>query len=213
MSAARAESAPARAPVAGALFVVAAPSGAGKSSLVDALLKREPHLKLSISYTTRPPRPGEGNGREYHFVDRATFDAMRTRGAFLECAEVYGNFYGTSKEWIDAARAVGDDVILEIDWQGARQVHALIPDAIRIFIQPPSIAALRDRLEKRAKDSADIIERRLAAAREDLSHAGEFDYVIINDNFDQALSDLQSIIKAARLRTARQLATWPAHSQ
>ena len=189
----------------GCLYVIVAPSGAGKSSLVGALLEREPDVGVSISYTTRPPRPGEVSGREYFFVDVDEFKAMAARGEFLEHAEVYGNFYGTSKHWIEKTRATGSDVLLEIDWQGARSVKALFPDMSFIYILPPSIEVLRKRLVKRGKDSKEVIERRLAEAREDLKHAHEADYVIINEDFSVALLDLQSVVRALRVTAARQL--------
>ena len=189
----------------GCLYVIVAPSGAGKSSLVGALLEREPDVGVSISYTTRPPRPGEVSGREYFFVDVDEFTAMAARGEFLEHAEVYGNFYGTSKHWIEKTRATGSDVLLEIDWQGARSVKALFPDMSFIYILPPSIEVLRKRLVKRGKDSKEVIERRLAEAREDLKHVHEADYVIINEDFSVALLDLQSVVRALRVTAARQL--------
>ena len=189
----------------GCLYVIVAPSGAGKSSLVNALLEREPDVGLSISYTTRAPRPGEMPGREYFFVDIAEFKAMAARDEFLEHAEVYGNWYGTSKHWIEKTRATGSDVLLEIDWQGARSVKALFPDMTFIYILPPSIEVLRQRLVKRGKDSKEVIERRLAEAREDLKHVHEADYVIINEDFSVALLDLQSVVRALRLTAARQL--------
>ena len=184
----------------GNLFIVSAPSGAGKSSLVKALLARDPHIHLSISHTTRAPRPGEVNGREYHFVDRETFAALQSRGAFLESAEVYGNFYGTSQARIEAQRAAGSDILLEIDWQGAARIRSLIPEAIGIFILPPSLAALKSRLEGRGQDSAEIITGRLAAARDDIAHAHAFDYVLINDVFETALEDLLAVCRGQRLR-------------
>jgi guanylate kinase len=189
----------------GCLYVVVAPSGAGKSTLVNALLEREPDIGLSISYTTRPPRPGEVPGREYFFVSPAEFQAMVARGDFLEHAEVYGNWYGTSRRWIEKTRASGSDVVLEIDWQGARAVKALFPDMTFIYILPPSIEVLRQRLVKRGKDAKEVIERRLAEAREDLNHVHEADYVIINEDFSIALLDLQSVVRALRLTAARQL--------
>jgi guanylate kinase len=189
----------------GNLFIVCAPSGAGKTSLVNALLEREPDIELSVSYTTRPPRNGELDGREYRFVSREAFLAMASRGEFLESAEVHGNFYGTSQAWINARRAEGKDILLEIDWQGAAQVRRLIPDAVGIFILPPSPEALRKRLEGRGQDSPEVIERRLAAAREEVAHVEEFDYVIINQNFDVAVADLVGIVRAQRLRLAVQL--------
>jgi len=190
----------------GNLFIICAPSGAGKTSLVNALLEREPDLELSVSFTTRAPRPGEADGREYHFVSRESFLTMAGRGEFLESAEVHDNLYGTSQGWIAMRRREGKDILLEIDWQGAIQVRNLIPDALGIFILPPSPDALRKRLVARGQDSADVIERRLAAAREEIAHVSEFDYVIINQNFDVAVSDLVSIVRAQRLRVTAQLA-------
>ena len=189
----------------GNLFIICAPSGAGKTSLVNALLEREPDIELSISYTTRAPRSGEEDGRNYHFVTRDAFLEMAGRGEFLEHAQVHGNFYGTSRSWIDARRAEGKDILLEIDWQGAAQVRTQMPGAIGIFILPPSPEALRRRLEGRGQDSAEVIERRLAAARGEVAHVGEFDYVIINRTFDVAVTDLVSIVRAQRLRLAAQL--------
>jgi guanylate kinase len=189
----------------GNLFIVCAPSGAGKTSLVNALLEREPDIELSVSYTTRVPRQGEENGREYHFVDRATFEAMAQRGDFLESAQVHGNLYATSQAWITERMAVGRDILLEIDWQGALQVRKLIPAAIGVFILPPSLDALRRRLTARGQDSSEVIERRLANAREEISHLAEFDYVIINRVFEVAVVDLVSIVRAQRLRLAAQL--------
>ena len=196
-------------PVSGCLYVIVAPSGAGKSSLVNALLEREPDIGLSISYTTRPPRPGEESGREYFFVTREEFMAMIARGEFLEHAEVYGNLYGTSRLWIEKTRAEGSDVLLEIDWQGARAVKKLFRDMTYIYIRPPSIEVLRERLVKRGKDSKEVIAQRLAAAREDLKHVQEADYVIINEDFSVALTDLQSVVRALRLTAARQLRLHP----
>jgi guanylate kinase len=190
----------------GNLFIVCAPSGAGKTSLVAELLKRESRVRLSVSFTTRAPRPGEVNGRDYHFVDRARFQSMVDQGQFLESAEVHGNYYGTSQTWIAEQRAAGHDILLEIDWQGAQQVRRLIPDAIGVFIMPPSMAALRARLEKRQQDSAEVIERRLRAARGEIDHVSEFDYAIINDTFDIAVVDLVSVVRATRLRLTTQLA-------
>jgi len=191
----------------GRLFVVTAPSGAGKTTLVNAVLAEDPRLKLSISYTTRPPRPGETNGREYHFVDEAAFLTMRARGEFLESAEVHGNRYGTSKRVITEALARGEDLVLEIDWQGARQMHKLYPDSVSIFILPPSIEELERRLRARGQDSDAVIRRRLANAREELTHSGEFKYAIINNDFDKARRELVQIIRAERAqpptRTAR----------
>lgn len=184
----------------GQLFIVSAPSGAGKSSLVKAWLEQDPAIGLSISHTTRPPRPGEVNGVNYHFVDRDTFMAMLGRGEFLESAEIYGNFYGTSQPWIEARMAEGRDILLEIDWQGAAQVRKLMPQAESIFILPPSIAELRRRLEGRGTDSAEVIEKRMAMAREEISHALVADYLVVNDVFETALADLMAIARARRLR-------------
>jgi guanylate kinase len=188
----------------GILFVVAAPSGAGKTSLVKALLKNDPAIRLSVSYTTRPPRPGEVNGVDYHFVSIESFQQMAARGEFLESAEVYGNYYGTSQAWIAGEIAAGHDILLEIDWQGAAQVKQLFPAAVTLFILPPSIEALRDRLSNRAQDSQEIMDRRIAAARDDISHATEFEYIIVNDDFDQALLDLMAVARASRLVTSHQ---------
>ena len=195
----------------GQLFIVAAPSGTGKTSLVKALLPADPALCLSISYTTRAPRPAEQEGRDYHFVARTTFDQMLGRGEFLESAEVHGNWYATSETWVRNRLAAGASVILEIDWQGAAQVRRRIPEAIGIFIMPPPppLATLAQRLRSRGQDSDAVIDRRLAAARAEIAHAGEFDYVIINDLFEDALSDMRAVIRAARLRTAAQFAAHP----
>jgi len=188
----------------GCLFVVAAPSGGGKSSMVNALLEREPGIRLSVSYTTRPPRPGESEGNHYHFVDVATFTALKDRGEFLEHAFVHGNWYDTSATWLRAQVAAGQDVLLEIDWQGAAQVRRLIPDSVHIFILPPSIDVLKERLTKRAQDPPEIIAQRLVAAREEMRHCGEFDYVIMNQDFARAVDDLSVIVRAARLTAPRQ---------
>jgi guanylate kinase len=187
----------------GLLFVITAPSGAGKSSLIHAMLKEDPRLKLSVSYTTRAPRPGEKNGREYHFVDEAAFLAMLERGEFLESAQVHGNRYGTSHAVIREALARGEDLVLEIDWQGAQQVRRLQPKCTGVFILPPSVAELERRMRTRGQDSEAVIRRRLAGAEEEMSHAPEFDYVIINKDFDEAKRDLQAIIRVERLRKAR----------
>lgn len=184
---------------AGRLFLVTAPSGAGKSSLVSDLLRADPTVHLSISHTTRSPRPGEVDGREYHFVTVETFEAMKEDNAFLEWAYVHGNYYGTSKKWIESELAVGHDVLLEIDWQGALQVKRLFPDVVGIFILPPSVEALRERLNKRATDAPEVIARRLAGAGAEMVHAGQFDYVIINDDFERAKDDLIAIVRASRL--------------
>ena len=191
-------------PASGCLFVVAAPSGGGKSSMVNALLEREPGIRLSVSYTTRPPRPGEKEGVHYHFVDAPTFRALEEKGEFLESAHVHGNWYATSATWLRAQVTAGQDVLLEIDWQGAQQVRVLIPDSVQIFILPPSWKALRERLEKRAQDSPEAITRRLEAAREEMRHCGDFDYVIMNQDFARAVDDLSVIVRAARLTAPRQ---------
>jgi len=188
----------------GNLFVIVAPSGAGKTSLVTALLKREPNIHLSISYTTRAPREGEAQGREYHFVERAAFERMIGERDFLEHANVYGNYYGTSRRWIENELAGDHDVLLEIDWQGAAQVRRLFPHVVGIFILPPSFDELRRRLEGRGKDAPEAIERRMASAREEISHVLEFEYIIINERFDSALDDLIAIVRAARLSRAQQ---------
>lgn len=190
----------------GNLFIVTAPSGAGKTSMVRALLAADRQVRLSISYTTRPMRPGEMGGVDYHFVTEERFLQMLEDGDFLESAEVHGARYGTSQSWVDAALQSGQDLLLEIDWQGAAQVRSLYPNAIGIFILPPSMEALEQRLRKRAQDAEQVIARRLAAAREEVNHVGEFDYVIINDQFDVAIHDLLSIVRSERLRGARQLA-------
>jgi guanylate kinase len=193
----------------GSLLIVSAPSGAGKTTLVRGLLERDAQIQLSISHTTRAPRPGERHGKEYHFIDVATFTAMRERGDFLEWAEVHGNFYGTSKAWIAQQMASGRDIILEIDWQGARQVRTLFPEAVGIFILPPSLDVLATRLNNRAQDSAEVIARRLAAAQDEMRHVDEFDYVIINNELHQALESLVSVVTATRLRFANQRARFP----
>lgn len=193
----------------GLLFVVTAPSGAGKSSLIQGLLASDRAVALSVSYTTRAPRPGETDGREYHFVDAGRFTAMLERGEFLESAEVHGHRYGTSQNSIEQTRASGRDLVLEIDWQGAEQVRRLHPDAIGIFILPPSMAELERRLRARAQDSEPVIQRRLHNAAEEMTHAVEFKYAIINKDFDEALQDLKAIVRAERMLTARQLARHP----
>ena len=189
----------------GNVFIVSAPSGAGKTSLVRALLGADPQVKLSVSYTTRAPRPGEVDGQDYHFVDLNAFMVLLNRGDFLESAEVYGNHYGTSQRWIETQLALGLDILLEIDWQGAAQVRKLMPQAISIFVMPPSINTLKARLTGRGQDSDAVIAKRVAAAREDMAHFSEFDYVIINDDFAVAAADLQAIVKASRLLLAKQM--------
>jgi len=183
----------------GNLFIVSAPSGAGKSSLVKALLERDPAIRLSISYTTRAPRPGEVDGEHYHFVSQEGFQERLGNGEFLESAEVYGNYYGTSQPWIEAERGAGRDILLEIDWQGAAQVRRLVPDVVSVFILPPSIEELRRRLQGRNSDGEAVIARRMAAAREDISHCLAFDYLVVNDRFDDAVDDLVAIVRAQRL--------------
>ena len=185
----------------GRLFVITAPSGAGKTSLIEALMRADPSLKISVSYTTRAPRPGETNGVDYHFVDDATFLAMRGRDEFLESAEVHGHRYGTSKKVLLDAVSRGEDLILEIDWQGARQVRKLYPDCIGIFILPPSVDELERRMRNRAQDSEAVIRRRLESAREELTRAGEFKYAIINKDFDTAKRELAEVIRAERAKS------------
>ena len=195
---------------AGSLFVVTAPSGAGKTSLLRALLADAPLMQLSVSFTTRAPRPGEVDGRDYFFVDAAGFERRREAGEFLEWAEVHGNLYATSRAWIEDRIAAGVDIVLEIDWQGAVQVQRLFPDAIGVFIVPPSIGVLRERLTQRGQDTAEVIERRVAAAEAELKQAHRFQYVIINQDFASALADLRTIVDAARLRFTKQQARHPA---
>jgi guanylate kinase len=190
------------------MFVVAAPSGAGKSSLVNALLKQDGSIRLSVSFTTRAPRPGETPGREYHFVSREEFAARKAGGEFLESAEVHGNWYGTSLPWIEQQLADGRDVLLEIDWQGAQQVRRHFPRAVGVFILPPSMEALKARLDQRGQDQPDVIEQRLNAARGEMAHASDFDYVIVNERFEQALSELAAVVTATRLRSAHQMARY-----
>lgn len=192
-------------PTSGSLFMVVAPSGAGKSTLVNSLLEQEPAIKLSISYTTRPPRPNDQNGREYFFTSVEDFTARKQREEFLEWAEVHGNFYGTSRIQIAEQMASGIDVLLEIDWQGAQQVRKQFPQAVGIFILPPSIEALEERLKKRGQDDHHVITRRLLAAGGEMAHASEFEYVIINQEFTVALSELRAIVTATRCRFAQQV--------
>ncbi len=189
----------------GNLFIVSAPSGAGKTSLVNALLKSNTHIALSVSYTTRAPRVGEINGTDYHFVSREQFLEMAQKGDFLESAEVYGNLYGTSQSWIEQELASGRDILLEIDWQGAEQVRRLMPHAISIFILPPSLSVLETRLQGRGQDSPEVIARRMQAAQDDISHVAEFDYVIINDKLDEALKQLDAVVIASGLHRDSQL--------
>lgn len=188
----------------GTLFIVAAPSGAGKTSLVRALLERDPAMALSVSYTSRPPRPGEIDGVHYHFVDRAEFLRMAAQGDFFEYAEVHGDLKGTARRAVEPLLAEDRDVLLEIDWQGARLVRAKQNDCKSVFILPPSRPELERRLRSRAQDSEAVIQRRLADSRADIAHAEEFDYIIVNDDFEAALADLQAIVRAQRLRTSLQ---------
>ena len=193
----------------GSLFVIIAPSGAGKSSLVAELLKADDNILLSISHTTRSPRVGEADGVAYHFTTADEFLAKRDAGGFIEWAEVHGNYYGTSKDWIMSALTSGKDVLLEIDWQGAQQVRAHFPEMVGIFILPPSMEELSRRLHKRGTDSEEVIAKRLAAAKNEMAHADECEYVIINHQFSTALLQLQQVVCAARLRFASQKARYP----
>jgi guanylate kinase len=196
--------APATIETPGNLFVVAAPSGAGKSSLVKALLELDSHLAVSVSHTTRSPRGQEQDGREYWFIDEATFRAMIARGDFFEWAEVHGNLYGTSRTAIEARLMAGEDMVLEIDWQGALQIKKLFAHAVLIFILPPSWDELRQRLQRRGEDAPQVIEQRMANARIEVSHARDFDYVIINALFETALFDLKTVVHSQRLKFAAQ---------
>jgi len=184
----------------GILFIISAPSGAGKTSLVAELLNNMSNIKASISHTTRDRRPGEVDAVNYHFTSREQFVEMIEQGAFLEHAEVFGNFYGTSQQWVADTLAGGEDVILEIDWQGAAQVRKLFPASTSIFILPPSKQALRERLHKRAQDDAEVIEKRVAAATEEMSHYVEADFLVVNDDFDTALQEMISIVRAQHCR-------------
>jgi guanylate kinase len=183
----------------GQLYVISAPSGAGKTSLVKALLENTPNLEVSVSHTTRDIRPGETDGINYHFVDQSEFESIRDANGFFEWAQVFGNFYGTSSQTVQERLADGIDVILEIDWQGARQIKALVNTAISIFVLPPSTAALRSRLTDRGQDNDEIIEGRMQAARDEMAHYREADFIVLNDDFETALHDLQSIVRARRL--------------
>ncbi len=187
----------------GLLFVVSAPSGAGKTSLLKALVPSDPQLSLSVSHTTRPMRPGEEDGVHYYFVDVEQFQALAGQGGFLEQAQVFDNYYGTAEEVVQSQLSAGQDLVLEIDWQGGRQVRKRFPDAISIFIAPPSIEALEQRLGGRGQDDASVIQRRMHDAVEELSHYPEYDYLVMNDDFELALSELESIVKAERLRMNR----------
>jgi guanylate kinase len=191
-------------PCPGDLFVISAPSGAGKTSLVRQLLAEEVSAAVSVSHTTRPPRPGEINGQHYHFVDRATFQALALSGAFLESAEVFGNYYGTSFSAVERLLWAGRRVILEIDWQGAQQVAKRFQEVCRIFIVPPSLAVLEERLQGRGQDSAEVIQARMAKACAEISHYQEFDYIVVNDDFSSAVQDLKAIFRAEGLRRHRQ---------
>lgn len=193
----------------GTLFIIAAPSGAGKTTLVGRLLAKDSSILHSVSYTTRDPRPGEVDGREYHFIDEVTFVAMRERGEFVEWAAVHANFYGTSRVWLEEHMAAGTDVVLEIDWQGAQQVRQQFPAAVGVFILPPSLAELERRLHGRAADSPAVIARRLAAALDEMKHVAEFDFVIINQELDVALGELVAVVCASRLRVPCQRARHP----
>ena len=188
----------------GTLYVISAPSGAGKTSLVAGMLRNDHKLGVSVSHTTRSMREGEQNGVSYHFVSREEFEAMIAEGDFLEHADVFGNYYGTSQVWVREALTRGQDVILEIDWQGASQVRRLIPECVGIFIVPPSPEVLRERLVGRGTDSPEAVERRLAEAREECRHAVEFDFLVVNDDFDIALADLLAIVRDQRLRMEAQ---------
>jgi len=188
----------------GNLFVISAPSGAGKTSLVKALVDSLSGIRVSISHTTRPMRPGEVNGVNYHFVTRENFIEQVERSEFLEHAEVFGNLYGTSQRWVEDQLAQGGDIILEIDWQGAQQIRRLMPSVISIFILPPSREILIQRLRNRGQDSEDIIARRTAEAIHEMTHYSESDYLIVNDQFQQALTELQAIVHSQRLRQLRQ---------
>ena len=194
----------------GSMLMIVAPSGAGKSSLVNALLKEDLALQLSLSTTTRAPRPGEVDGKDYRFITREEFIAERDQGNFLEQAEVHGNFYGTSKTWIEFQMNAGRDVMLEIDWQGAQQIRQIIPEVQWIFIFPPSFEALEERLRKRGQDDEATIQKRLAAAHLELQHAHEADFIVINDDFEQALMDLRHVVAASRLRSGPMMTRNPA---
>jgi len=194
-----------KSPVSGCLFIISAPSGTGKTSLVRALLDLDVSLCLSISHTTRPPRLGEIDGKDYHFISQETFASMLKKAAFLESAEVYGNFYGTSKQWMAETMAAGSDIILEIDCQGAEQIQRIFTQSVSIFILPPSQEVLVQRLYSRAQDDPAVIQRRLLAAKEEVSHIHNFDYIIVNNQLEYALDELICIIKAERLRKYRQL--------
>ena len=191
-------------PSRGQLLIISAPSGAGKTSLIKALVDAETRIEVSVSHTTRPMRPGERDGINYYFVSEAEFLSLRDAGAFFEWAEVFGNFYGTGIAQLEARLAEGADVILEIDWQGAQQVRRLLPDSAWAFILPPSVDALKSRLQSRGQDNDDTIDVRMGAARSEISHWEEADYLIINDDFDTALRELRAVVHSLRLRTSQQ---------
>ncbi|MBN8475480.1 guanylate kinase [Sulfuritalea sp.] len=195
--------------ISGTLFIVSAPSGAGKTTLVGRLLADDPKVRHSVSFTTRAPRPGEQDGREYNFIGVQRFLAMRERGEFAEWAEVHDNFYGTSRTWLEQRMLEGCDMMLEIDWQGAQQMRRQFPEAVSIFILPPSIAELERRLRGRGADSEDVIARRVAGALGEMRHVAEFDFVIINNDLDVALGELKAAVCASRLRFPRQRARHP----
>jgi len=188
----------------GTLYIVSAPSGAGKTSLVKALLERSAGIVVSVSHTTRPPRPGERDGVDYHFTERSVFESLVNAAQFLEYAQVFDNYYGTSRASVFEQLEAGQDVILEIDWQGARQVKAAVPEAIKVFILPPNQQALRERLTARGQDAQAVIERRMRDAISEMSHFDEYDYLIFNDDFEHAVRDLESLFIAQRLRRAQQ---------
>jgi guanylate kinase len=189
---------------AGLLIVISAPSGAGKTSLVNALVRDDPNIRVSVSHTTRPKRPSENDGVHYHFVSRSEFARMQAAQDFVESAEVFGNYYGTSRQALAAELAAGHDLLLEIDWQGAQQVRQRFPEALTLFILPPSRETLIDRLHKRGQDDEAVIAKRTAKAVEEMSHHSEYDYLIVNDDFEQALSDIKTVVHAERLRTRQQ---------
>ena len=197
-------------PMRGTLYIVSAPSGAGKSSIVNRALARDPGISLSISFTSRSPRPGERHAEHYHFVDEAEFQRMIAAGDFFEHALVHGDWKGTARQSVEPMLAAGRDVLLEIDWQGARQVREQVRDAISIFILPPSRGALDERMHKRAQDSEETMARRLGAARDEMSHFGEYDYLIVNDDFDEAVGEMCAVFTASRLRRDRQVAKYGA---
>lgn len=188
----------------GKLYIVSAPSGAGKTSMLKALMARKPELNISVSHTTRQPRPGEEHGINYFFVSKEEFEQAVARNEFFEYAEVFGNYYGTSRTTIQNRLDVGKDVILEIDWQGARKVREQIPDAVSIFVLPPSLAALESRLHGRQQDSHEVVQRRMAQARSEMIHYAEYDYIIVNDEFERAVNELEAVFVAEGLKLAKQ---------